>query len=170
MAKSNCKSLSGEEKTSLLDNCYSELDERYYGKTGNLIFILSEILKMIWVLYKFLAFLMILGSAIFFIRAANGFIYNSVSEAIKRSGRISLIKTIALPKNNIETTIVASRFDGNGQRQVRNWTRIWPKYGYFKQQSCDFHIDKNNFPENSIIYINQGYLTVKHNKNMFYTG
>lgn len=80
------------------------------------------------------------------------------------------MKTIALLKNNIETTIVASGFDGNGQRQVRNWTRIWPKYGYFKQQACDFHIDKNNFPENSIIYINQGYLTVKDNKNMFYTG
>ena len=29
-------------------------------------------------------------------------------------------------------------------------------------------MDKDKFPENSIIYINQGYLTVKDNKRMFY--
>ena len=73
MAESNYKSLSGEEKTSLLDNCYSELDERYYGKTGNLIFILFEILKMIWVLYKFLAFLMILGCCYIFYKSCKRF-------------------------------------------------------------------------------------------------
>ena len=28
-------------------------------------------------------------------------------------------------------------------------------------------MDKDNFPENSIMYINQGYLTVKDNKKMF---
>ena len=27
---------------------------------------------------------------------------------------------------------------------------------------------KNNYPENSIIHINQGYLTVKNNKTMYY--
>ena len=72
------------------------------------------------------------------------------------------------PKKIIETTVVASGHDGNGQIQVANCTRIWPEYGYFKQQPCDFHMDKDNFQENSVIYINQGYLSVKDNKRMFH--
>ena len=75
---------------------------------------------------------------------------------------------MALPEKNIETTIVASKFDDNGQSQVKNCTRIWPEYEHFKQQLCDFHMDKNNFPENWILYIDQGYLTAKDNKRMFY--
>ena len=109
------------------------------------------------------------AAAIFFIGAANSSVVNSVSEAIRKSDRISLTKNFALTKKkNIETTIVASKFDDNGQSQVTNCTRIWPEYGYFKQQPCDFHMDKDNFPENSILYINQGHLSVKDNKRMFY--
>ena len=80
MAESSYKSLTVEEKTSLLNKYYSELDDRYYGKTGNLIFILSEILKIVWFLYMFLAFLMILRLLLyFFIGAANSSTDNSVS-------------------------------------------------------------------------------------------
>ena len=68
----------------------------------------------------------------------------------------------------METTIVASRFDDNGQSQVTKCTRIWPEYGYFQKQPCDLHMDKDKFPENSITCINQGYLTVQGNKRMFY--
>ena len=51
MAKSSYKSLGVEEKTSLLNRYYSELDVRYYGKTGNFISFLFEVLKMVWFLY-----------------------------------------------------------------------------------------------------------------------
>ena len=40
----------------------------------------------------------------------------------------------------------------------KNTTCVWPEHSYFKQQPCDFHLDKENYPENSILYINQGYL------------
>ena len=29
-------------------------------------------------------------------------------------------------------------------------------------------MEKDNYPENSIIYINQGYLTIKDNKRLYY--
>ena len=51
----------------------------------------------------------------------------------------------------IETTIVATKFEnGNG----KNTICVWPEYGYFKQQPCDFGMEKENFPENCIIYLN----------------
>ena len=37
-----------------------------------------------------------------------------------------------------------------------------------KQQPCDFGIKKENFPENSIFYLNQGYQSVKENKKSYY--
>ena len=90
---------------------------------------------------------------------------NSISDAIKRSGDISLTKNIALPERNTETTIAATRFE-NGH--VKNTTCVWPEYGLLKEQPFDFHTDKENIPENSIIYVNQGYLTIKDNKRLLY--
>ena len=57
----------------------------------------------------------------------NPSIDNSVSNAIKRSGKISLTINVALPEQNIQTTIVAIRFEnGNG----KNTASVWPELGY----------------------------------------
>ena len=86
---------------------------------------------------------------------------NSVSQVIKSSGTI--YKNLVFPDKSIEITITATEFEnGNG----KNTCCVWPEHGYFKQQPCDFGMDKENFPENSIIYINQGYLTVKDNRKL----
>ena len=104
----------------------------------------------------------------FFISAPSSSIDDSVSEVIQKSSQISWTKRTAFPRKNIETTIVVSRFDDNGQSQVTNCRCMWPDYGYFKQQPCNLQMDKANFPKNSIIYIDQGYLSVKDNKRIFY--
>ena len=56
--------------------------------------------------------------------------------------------------------------NGNG----KNTTNIWPEHGYFKQRPCDFGLDQESFPENFLIYINPGYLTIKDNRKHFYAG
>ena len=66
----------------------------------------------------------------------NSSIDNSVSDAIKRSRHISLTKNIAFPEQNIETTIVATKFEIG---HLKN-TCVWPEYGHFKQHFCDFHL------------------------------
>lgn len=43
-----------------------------------------------------------------------------------------------------------------------------PELGYFNNQPTDFNMKKINYPENSVIYVNQAYLTVKNDKIMFY--
>ena len=70
-----------------------------------------------------------------------------------------------MPEQNIETTIVENKFEnGNG----KNTTCVWPDNRYFKQRPCDFHKIKENFPENNILYINQGYLTIKDDKKFYH--
>ena len=38
--------------------------------------------------------------------------------------------------------------------------QIWKEFGFFKDKRVDFTISKANFPENSLIYINQGSFSV----------
>ena len=84
------------------------LDERYYGKTGNLVFIIflfftifvSDIKNGLVSFHVSRVSDDIKAAALFIIGAANGSIDNSVSEAIKRLGQISLTKNIALPEKN----------------------------------------------------------------------
>ena len=65
--------------------------------------------------------------------------------------------------NRVETAITAERISFQ-----RNTVDLWPDYGYFEQYLCDFGIEKENFPENSIFYLNQGYQSVKDNKKICY--
>ena len=61
--------------------------------------------------------------------------------------------------NRVETTITAEKSSFK-----RNTVDVWPDYRYFKQQPCDFGFDKENFPKNSIFYLDQGYQSFKDNK------
>ena len=61
--------------------------------------------------------------------------------------------------NRIETTLTAEKTSFK-----RNTIDVWPDYGYFKQQPCDYGVDEENFTENSIVYLNQGYQSCKDDK------
>ena len=53
----------------------------------------------------------------------------------------------------VESTLTVEKFTSFKP----NTTDVWKNYGYFKQQACDFSIEKANLPENNIIYIYQVY-------------
>ena len=60
---------------------------------------------------------------------------------------------------------MATRFEnGHG----KNTTFVLPDSGHFKQQACGFHMIKEDYPKNSIMYISQGFLTIKDNKIFYY--
>ena len=42
------------------------------------------------------------------------------------------------------------------------------KNDFFNLQLCGFSLEKPNLPENTIFYINQGYLSGKHSKKIYY--
>ena len=78
-----------------------------------------------------------------------------------------MTKSLVFPDMTVETTLVATKFR---KWERKKYTNIWPEHGYFKQQPCDFGLDQESFPENSLIYINPGYLTIKDNRKHFYAG
>ena len=64
--------------------------------------------------------------------------------------------------NTIETTTTAEKTSFK-----RSTTDVWKEYRYFKQQPCDYGLDKENLPKNSIMYLNQGYQSYKYNKKIY---
>lgn len=87
---------------------------------------------------------------------------SGISQAVREANKISMTKNI-LGDNRIETTVMEEKTSFK-----RNTTNIWKEYGYFKQQPCGYELDKENLPENSIIYLNQGYQSYKDNKKLYY--
>ena len=62
---------------------------------------------------------------------------------------------------NVSTKIVAATFENeNGSEEV-SAERVWRQYGFFDSRKSDYSMEKVNYPENTILYLNQVYLTVK---------
>ena len=95
-------------------------------------------------------------------RQASTQIDSGISQAIIDTNKLSMWKNIS-GDNRVETTITAEKTSFK-----RNTVDVWPSYGYFNQQVCDYGVDKENMPENSIIYMNQGYQSWKDNKKIYY--
>ena len=71
-----------------------------------------------------------------------------------------LTKNLVENEKNIETKVTTSKFnDETGT--VTSGSRLWSIFGYFSDQTTNFNMKKVNYPENSIISINQGYLIIK---------
>ena len=74
-----------------------------------------------------------------------------------------MTKVIENCGNRSELTV--STDQNFGKKSVK----LWPEYGYFNTQYCNFLIEKANLPENAIFPINQGYQSKKDGKNIYYT-
>ena len=93
---------------------------------------------------------------------ASSQIDSGISQAIRDTNKISMSKNI-FGDNSVETTVTAEKTSFK-----RNTVDVWPNYGYFKQQACDYGVDKESMLGNSIIYMNQGYQPWKDNKKIYY--
>ena len=87
---------------------------------------------------------------------------SGISEALRDATKISMTKNI-FEDGRIETAVTAKK---SGFK--RNTTDVWPNYSFFNKQLCDFGVEKENLPENSLIYLNQGYQLYKDNKKVYY--
>ena len=90
-------------------------------------------------------------------------INSDISQAVKGADKIWMFKNI-FGRDRIETTLTAEKT----RSFKRNTTDVWPSYGYFKQQPCDFGTDKKNMPKMLVFYINQSYQSFKDEKKVYY--
>ena len=76
-----------------------------------------------------------------------------------------MTKVIENGGDKSQLTLSTSQNDDGGKKSIN----LWPEYGYFGTESCDFAIENANLPENTLFYINQGYQSRKDGKKVYYT-
>ena len=88
----------------------------------------------------------------------------SISENIKNSAKMTMakVKQDTRGRSKIEVTV-------DKDQEKKKSKTLWVNHGHFCIQAYDFPIEKANFPENTIFYINQGYLSHKDSKKIYYS-
>ena len=92
-------------------------------------------------------------------------IYSSIGSAIRNSTGSTMTKVIENGDDRSEMTVSTVKGEETSKKSIH----IWENFGYFGTQSCEFSIEKANFPENFVFYINQAYQSFKHGKKVYYT-
>lgn len=63
----------------------------------------------------------------------------------------------------VGTKIVAATFENEIGSEVF-CDRVWGKYGFCDSRQSDYGMEKVNYAENTILYLNQAYLTAQKKK------
>ena len=88
----------------------------------------------------------------------------SIGCAIQNSSSITMTKVIENGADRSELTVSAQN-----EEIVKKSVNLWPNFGYFGTEPCDFAIEKANLTENTIFYVNQGYQSCKDEEKVYYT-
>ena len=69
--------------------------------------------------------------------------------------------------DKISTKIVAATFENEIGSEEVSGEKVWRQFRFFDSRKSNYGMEKVNFPENSLLYINQSYFTVKKKKKKF---
>ena len=65
--------------------------------------------------------------------------------------------------------LVAEKVDQNSMMSEEiSGERVWKEDNFWGELRTDNNMEKVNFPENSLVYINKAHLTIQKNKKIFY--
>ena len=91
-----------------------------------------------------------------------------VSSGFKKANLVLMTRDATENDRNVSTKTVAATFENYfGSAEVSS-EKVWEKFGFFDARKSENSLKKVNFPKNTLIYLNQSYLTVKENKKIFY--
>ena len=79
----------------------------------------------------------------------------------KKANLVSMSKATTANDKNLGTKIVATTFENEIGFEEVSEERVSRKFGYFNARKSSYSMEKVNFPENTLLYMNQSYLTIK---------
>ena len=89
------------------------------------------------------------------------------SSVIKKANVITLTReTASSSGKNFTTKLVTENVDGEVSEIAGESIR--KQGGIFGNVRTDFNLEKVNFPENLLFYVNQGYLTIRKSRKIYY--
>ena len=86
---------------------------------------------------------------------------------LEKANMLLLTKEATEKDRNLKTQLLLMTNSQNTEKI--SGEQIWKKFSYFYDKKADFTIEKKNFPENALCYVNQAYLsTVKNGELAIY--
>ena len=92
----------------------------------------------------------------------------SSSRAItkKRANLMSLSREFSDSEKSVRSQYTVSSMEVDGEKHPCE--KVWKNNGYFGELKTDFTLHKKDFPENSLIYVNQAYISSKDGEAVIY--
>ena len=90
--------------------------------------------------------------------------------SFKKANLRPLSKASIENNHNGNTNFFAATIENENETVELSGGKIWNKHGFLNVIRSNFHMEKVNYlnyPENTLFYINQAYLTVKRTKRYF---
>ena len=92
----------------------------------------------------------------------------AVANAIKQASVLAKSKQSADSGRSFSTLIVAESNKSGGEASEIAGKPFWKSFGFFGKARTDFGLEKVNFPENALFYLNQSYLIIQKSKKNHY--
>ena len=113
---------------------------------------------------KMFVFFLVLSLTIFsgslFVSWLKKLFLGKISPGFKRANLVSMTKAATKNDKNVSTKIAAATFENDFASAVSG-EKVWKNFDYFDAIKSDYSMEKVDFPENTLFYLNQSYLTGK---------
>lgn len=76
-------------------------------------------------------------------------------QMLEKANLLLLTKEVTDKDQSLKHSPSCDRF---GKTEKISGEQIWKNLGYFGDEKANFNIEKKNFPENALFYVNQGLL------------
>ena len=95
---------------------------------------------------------------------------SAASNVLKNANLITLTKSTVGSDRNLTTKVVARLWENDEASPVEvSGEKVWRDFGFFEARRADYNMEKVKFPENTLLYVNQSYLTIQKNKKIYYS-
>ena len=79
----------------------------------------------------------------------------------EKANLVSMSRATTENDKYVSPNFVAATFENDIESEEVSGEKVWRNSGYFGSRKSDYSMEKVNFPENILFYMNQAYLTVK---------
>ena len=77
-----------------------------------------------------------------------------ISSGFKEANLVSMTRAATENDKNVSTKIVAATFENSFRSAEVSGEKVWKNFSYFDARKSDYLIEKVNFLENTLLYLN----------------
>ena len=89
-----------------------------------------------------------------------------ISSGFKKANLVSMTRAATINERNVSREVVAATFENKVGSAEVSGEKVWKNFEFFDARKSDYLMEKVNFPDNTLIYLNQLILQSRKIKNL----